>query len=129
VPASRTWDIGGPDVLEYADMMRVYADVAGLRNRLIITVPVLTPAMASWWIGLVTPIPLGLGRPLVESLLCDAVMSNHDIDRLIPLPEGGLTGYRDALSLTLTQPRRGRPWSGLRDAPWLPMPSDPSWAC
>ena len=128
VPYSRTWDIGGPDVLEYADMMQVYAEVAGLRRRLIIAVPVLTPGLASWWIGLVTPIPLGLARPLVESLLCDAVMSEHDIDTVIPLPEAGLTGYRDAVRLALAHPQRERSWSGIHDAPWLPLPSDPSWA-
>ena len=57
VPASRTWDIGGPDVLEYGEAMQVYADVAGLRRRLIVVLPWLTPTIASWWVGLVTPIP------------------------------------------------------------------------
>ena len=68
VPESRTWDVGGPDVLEYGDAMQVYAEVAGLRRRLIVALPLLTPSIASWWVGLVTPIPSGLARPLVESL-------------------------------------------------------------
>jgi len=127
VPGSRTWDIGAPQILQYADMMRVYAEVAGLRRRLILAVPVLTPALASWWVGLVTPIPLGLARPLIGSLQCDAVMSNHDIDSVIPAPDGGLTGYRDAVALTLLPPQPSKSWSGLRDEPWLPLPSDPSW--
>jgi hypothetical protein len=67
MPTSRTWDIGGPDVMEYGDAMQVYADVAGLRRRLIVVLPFLTPSIASWWVGLVTPIPSGLARPLVES--------------------------------------------------------------
>ena len=97
VPASRTWDVGGADVMEYGDAMQVYADVAGLRRRIIVVLPFLTPTIASWWVGLVTPIPSGLARPLVESLECDAVMNNHDIEGFIAPPEGGLTGYRDSV--------------------------------
>jgi uncharacterized protein YbjT (DUF2867 family) len=103
VPESRAWDIGGPDVMEYGDAMQTYADVAGLRRRIIVVMPFLTPSIASWWVGLVTPIPLGLARPLVESLECDAVMHNHDIDTIIAPPEHGLTGYRDAVVRALQQ--------------------------
>jgi uncharacterized protein YbjT (DUF2867 family) len=103
VPTSRTWDIGGPDVLEYGDAMQVYADVAGLRPRRFVVLPWLTPSLASRWVGLVTPIPAGLARPLVQSLECDAVMGEHDIDSIIPPPPGGLTGYRDAVSRALEQ--------------------------
>lgn len=101
VPGSRTWDIGGPDVLEYGEAIQDYADVAGLRRRLIVVLPFLTPAIASWWVGLVTPIPSGLARPLVESLECDAVTGEHDIDEVIAPPSGGLTGYRDAVTQAL----------------------------
>ncbi|WP_395309929.1 NAD(P)H-binding protein [Mycobacterium sp. AMU20-3851] len=101
VPGSRTWDIGGPDVLEYGDAMQGYADVARLRRRMIVVLPFLTPAIASWWVGLVTPIPAGLARPLVESLHCDAVMNNRDIDEVIAPPPSGLTRYHDAVSEAL----------------------------
>jgi uncharacterized protein YbjT (DUF2867 family) len=113
VPASRTWDIGGPDALEYGEAMQVYAEEAGLRRRVIVVLPWLTPTIASLWVGLVTPIPSGLARPLVESLECDAVMGDHDIDGFIPPPADGLTGYRDAVSAAL---KRG------------PLPGDPRWA-
>jgi uncharacterized protein YbjT (DUF2867 family) len=103
VPESRTWDVGGPDVLEYDDAMHGYAEVAGLRKRIIVALPLLTPAIASWWVGLVTPIPSGLARPLVESLEHDAVMREHDIDAVIPPPPGGLTTYRDAVIKALQQ--------------------------
>jgi uncharacterized protein YbjT (DUF2867 family) len=103
IPESRTWDIGGPDAMEYGEAMQVYADVAGLKRRLIVAVPLLTPSVASWWVGLVTPIPSGLARPLVESLECDAVMHDHDIDSIIPPPPDGLTGYREAVSDALRQ--------------------------
>ena len=101
VPTSRTWDVGGPDVMEYGEAMQVYAEVAGLRRRLIVVLPFLTPTIASWWVGLVTPIPSGLARPLVESLECDAVMGNHDIDGVMRPPEGGLIGYRAAVTQAL----------------------------
>jgi uncharacterized protein YbjT (DUF2867 family) len=97
MPESRTWDVGGPDVLEYGEAMQVYADVAGLSKRVIIVLPFLTPSIASWWVGLVTPIPSGLARPLVESLHCDAVASERDIDGVIPPLPGGRTGYRAAV--------------------------------
>jgi uncharacterized protein YbjT (DUF2867 family) len=103
VSSSRTWDVGGPDVMEYGAAMQGYADVAGLRRRVIVVLPFLTPSIASWWVGLVTPIPSGLARPLVESLHCDAVASERDIDAVIPPPSGGLTGYRDAVTHALEQ--------------------------
>jgi uncharacterized protein YbjT (DUF2867 family) len=113
VAASRTWDIGGPDVLEYGDAIQVYAEVAGLRRRLIVVLPWLTPTIASLWIGLVTPMPSGLARPLIESLECDAVVADDDVHTIIDVPEGGLTNYRDAVAQAL---RCG------------PLPSDPDWA-
>jgi uncharacterized protein YbjT (DUF2867 family) len=113
VPASRTWDIGGPDVLEYGEALQIYAEEAGLRRRLIVALPWLTPTIASLWIGLVTPLPVGLARPLIESLECDAVRAEHDIDTVIPPPANGLTGYRDAVAQAL---QHG------------PLPSDPAWA-
>jgi Protein of unknown function (DUF2867) len=132
VPSSRTWDIGGPDVLEYGDMMRVYAQVAGLSRRRLIALPFLTPTIASLWIGAVTPIPPGLARPLIESLECDAVMRNLDIDTVIEPPPGGLTGYRDAVTLALNPSTQGPPpetsWASLRSEPAALLPSDPDWA-
>ncbi|MEE6175831.1 SDR family oxidoreductase [Mycobacterium sp. 050134] len=131
VPSSRTWDIGGPDVLEYGDMMRVYAEVAGLGRRHLIVLPFLTPTIASLWIGAVTPIPPGLARPLIESLECDAVMRNHDVDSIIEPPPGGLIAYRRAVELALDRAKRGLPdatWSSLQTEPAEALPSDPDWA-
>ncbi len=131
VPCSRTWDIGGPDVLEYGDMMRVYAEVAGLRRRRLIVLPFLTPTIASLWVGTVTPIPSGLARPLIESLECDAVMRNSDVDAVIAPPPGGLIDYRRAVALALDRAKRGRPeatWASLRSEPAEALPSDPGWA-
>ena len=128
VPASRTWDIGGPDVLEYGDMMQIYAEVAGLRPRRILVLPVLTPRIAALWVGLVTPIPSGLARPLVESLHCDAVMANHDIDTIIAPPEGGLTPYRRSVSLALARIARGEIETTWNTGTAAQLPTDPDWA-
>ncbi|ULL11911.1 nucleoside-diphosphate sugar epimerase [Mycobacterium liflandii] len=128
---ARTWDVGGPDVLEYGDMMRVYAEVAGLHRRYLIVLPFLTPTIASLWVGTVTPIPPGLARPLIESLECDAVMRNSDIDTIIAPPAGGLTNYRRAVELALNRAAHGLPdatWASLQSEPAEPLPSDPRWA-
>ncbi len=106
VPDSRAWDIGGTEVFEYGEMMQLYAQAAGLPKRRMIVLPYLTPTLASRWVGTVTPIPTTLARPLVESLECDAVMKNHDIDDVIARPEGGLMTYRQALDAALARVHR-----------------------
>ena len=60
----QTFDIGGPEVVTYRQLFDIYAEEAGLRRRLIIPVPVLTPRLSSYWIHLVTPVPAALARPL-----------------------------------------------------------------
>jgi len=67
--AGRTIELGGPDILTYRKMMSVYAEEAGLRRRIIVPVPVLTPGLSSHWVGLVTPLPRSLAIPLVNSLV------------------------------------------------------------
>ena len=109
-------------------MMQIYAEVAGLRPRRILVLPVLTPRIAALWVGLVTPIPSGLARPLVESLHCDAVMDNHDIDTIIPPPEGGLTPYKRSVSLALARIARGEVETNWNTGTAAQLPSDPEWA-
>lgn len=130
---NRTFDVGGPDVLRYGQMMNGYALEAGLRQRPIAALPVLTPWLASQWVNLVTPIPRRLAIPIIASLQHDCVMSEHDIDALIPPPPGGLTGYRHAVRLALAKLDAGAvetTWqnSSVFDAPSDPLPSDPEWA-
>lgn len=130
---NRTFDIGGPDVLRYGQMMNGYALEAGLRQRPIAALPVLTPWLAAQWVNLVTPIPRGIAIPIIASLQHDCVMSEHDIDAYIPPPPGGLTGYRRAVRLALAKLDAGEvetTWqnSSVFDAPSDPLPSDPEWA-
>jgi uncharacterized protein YbjT (DUF2867 family) len=70
---TRIVEIGGPDVLSYADMLRTYAHIRGLR-RLMIPVPVLTPRLSSYWVNLVSPVPARVARPLIEGLRNEVVV-------------------------------------------------------
>jgi len=66
-------EVGGPDILSYGDMMRTYARLRGLR-RLMIPVPVLTPRLSSYWVNLISPVPAGIARPLIEGLRNEVVV-------------------------------------------------------
>jgi uncharacterized protein YbjT (DUF2867 family) len=94
---SRTFDIGGPDVLTYAEMMQVFAQETGQRRRLIVTLPVMTPWLASHWVGLVTPVDAGVAKPLVGSLVHEVVCAERDLEQLVGPPPGGVTPYREAV--------------------------------
>jgi uncharacterized protein YbjT (DUF2867 family) len=129
---NRTFDIGGPDVLRYGQMMNGYALEAGLRQRPIASLPVLTPWLASQWVNLVTPIPRALAIPIIASLQYDCVTHEHDIATYVPDPDGGLTGYRRSVRLALDKMKEGQvetSWqdSAVRGAPSDPLPSDPDW--
>lgn len=130
---NRAVDIGGPDVLRYGQMMNGYAVEAGLPQRAIAALPVLTPRLASHWVNLVTPIPRSIARPLVESLQNECVMKDYTVDALIPPPEGGLTPYREAVRLALGRVESDDIETSWQDAEVLgapsdPLPSDPDWA-
>ncbi|MFG2889004.1 SDR family oxidoreductase [Streptomyces sp. NPDC048248] len=130
---SRTFDIGGPEVVTYLDMMRQYASISGLPRRLIVPVPVLTPRLSSHWIGLVTPVPPAIARPLTESLRHEVVCHEHDIARYVPDRPGSPVDLATALSLALQRVREANVttrWSSasVPGAPSDPLPTDPDWA-
>ncbi len=127
------FDIGGPDVLTYLEMMRRYAVVAGLPRRAVVPVPVLTPWLSAQWVNLVTPVPKSIAVPLIESLVHEVVCHDHEIAGHIPDPEAGLTHYEHAVELALTRIRNAdvpTRWSdaSTASAPSDPLPSDPAWA-
>jgi hypothetical protein len=130
---NRGFDIGGPDIVTYRDMMQRYAAVAGLRRRAIVPVRALTPRLSAHWVGLVTPVPNAIARPLVASLVHEAVCDEHDIAAYVPDPPGGLTGVDDAIRLALRRIRDAdveTRWSTAtwRYAPSEPLPTDPHWS-
>jgi uncharacterized protein YbjT (DUF2867 family)/uncharacterized protein YndB with AHSA1/START domain len=127
----RVLDVGGPEVMTYRQMMAQYAEVAGLRKRLVVRVPLLTPGLSSRWIGLVTPIPPSLARPLIESLVNDVVVTGEAAAEAMPTVQ---LPYREAVKLALGRSRSGDvPTSWARAQlggrpPAEPQPTDPSWA-
>ncbi|WP_166316822.1 DUF2867 domain-containing protein [Microbacterium excoecariae] len=130
---NRAVDIGGPDVLRYGQMMNGYAVEAGLPQRGIAALPVFTPRLASHWVGLVTPVPRQIARPLVESLQNDCIVQDGAASEILPEPEGGLTSYREAVRLALGRIEVDAvetSWVDQRvvGAPSDPLPSDPDWA-
>lgn len=68
--------LGGADVLTYREMMRRYAELADRRARPMIGVPLLTPRLSSYWVALVTPVNMGLIKPLVEGLSAEMVVAD-----------------------------------------------------
>ena len=138
--AGRVFEVGGPEVLTYRQMMDRYAEVAGLRTRRVVRVPFLTPRLSSHWVGIVTPLPRSLARPLVQSLVNEVIVEPDDataepdeqsIRQILP---GPLLTYRQAVELALARQRSGEvptSWSGAEldgRSPADPMPTDPGWA-
>ena len=125
---NRTFDVGGPDVLTYREMIVRFARIQGLRRRLIVTVPVLTPRLASLWVGFVTPVPSAIARPLVGSLVHEVVCTEHDLDDLVGPPPGGALTYDDAVRAAVAGDQADpRPEPGRVD-PARITAADPSWA-
>lgn len=127
------YDIAGPEVFSYAEMMQRYAKAAGLKPRVIIPLPVLTPRLSSGWVGLVTPVPITLARRLVDSLKNEVVASESRIRELVPDPESGLTPFDRAVKLALVKIKEANVQTRWSDAsspgtPSEPLPTDPDWA-
>jgi uncharacterized protein YbjT (DUF2867 family) len=130
---TRSFDIGGPDVMTYRTMMDGYAAVAGLPKRRIFPINVLTPSLSSHWVGLVTPVPNSIARPLVDSLSYEVVCRDHDIADYIDDPVDGLLDFTTAVSYALAKVRDAdvpTRWTSasVAGAPSDPLPSDPAWS-
>lgn len=119
--SSRILEVGGPDVLTYEEMMRVYAEEAGLRKRLIIPVPVLSPGLSSLWVGLVTPLPPKVARPLVGSLKNDVVVDPSNQEAVVTA-----TPFRAAVRDALSEPHVVAGTAAADAA--APAPFDPPWS-
>jgi len=102
--AGKTFDIGGPEVLTYREMMNQYAEVRGIAKRLIISVPLLTPKLSSYWVDLVTPVPAGIAHPLIEGLKNEVVCRDNSIDKFIPIQK---TSFREAVKTAISEEKTG----------------------
>src|SRR4051812_34347335 len=126
-PLAGVVEIGGPDVVSYAEMMALYASEAGLTTRRLIPVPVLSPRLSSLWIGLVTPVPARLARPLVDSLVTTVVVTDDRAVRLFPFERVPL---REAIDLAIGRTATGDVPTRFDDASspvWSASATDPDW--
>ena len=94
-----TFDIGGPDILSYREMMERFAVIEG-RVLYIIPVPVLTPKLSSYWVGLITPIKPSLAIPLIEGMVNEVICRERRIRELLPFR---LTPYDEAVRIALQE--------------------------
>ena len=133
-PLSGVFDIGGPDIFTYANLIEEFARISNLRKRIIIKVPFLSVWLSSLWIGLVTPVPVALARPLVGSLVNESIVDQkHSITKIISPPASGLLTVDKAFELALSKVEHHQVESRWSDAsaimpPWQKTQSDPAWA-
>ncbi|QKK07586.1 MAG: SDR family oxidoreductase [Planctomycetota bacterium] len=119
----RVLEIGGPDILEYLELMRLMQEELGLPKRWIVPVPVLTPRLSSLWIGLVTPVSASIARPLAEGLRNRVVVTQNDVQEVMP---HDALGCREAIRLAI-----GETQSSDIETRWSAagaIEGDPDWA-
>jgi uncharacterized protein YbjT (DUF2867 family) len=98
--AKNVYEVGGADVLTYADTMRRYAAMRGLR-RCIVTVPLFTPRLSSYWVHFVTPVRASLARALIDGLYNELVVADDAAARDFPIRP---MGYEAAVARALREP-------------------------
>jgi uncharacterized protein YbjT (DUF2867 family) len=128
--SDRTFDIGGPEILTYYELMRLYSQEAKLIKRLVVHVPFITPGLSSYWINLIAPIPASIAHPLIEGLKYDLICLNNDIKDMIPQR---LLTNRETIQLALSQIdyQLLRTIVKRKDPEFIPewtQPGDPKWA-
>lgn len=130
----RRLDIGSGEIMSYAQVMKEFARVAGLTPRWVIPIPLPAATLSGIWVGLVTPLPMALTIPLVQSLQQDAVTGDRAVDEVIAPPEVGLLRYAEAVTLALRREQEGAvdtTWDadfGSLEQSAGSLPSDPDWA-
>ncbi len=127
---NQTFDIGGPEVLTYRQLMQTYAREAGLPVPIIVPVPVFTPRLSSYWINFVTPVPAYIARPLAEGLKNPAVCTESKITKIIPQD---LLSCAAAIKIAIDRTQHHKVDSHWTDAGRMPpvewfSSSDPEWA-
>lgn len=109
---NKTFDIGGPDVLSFKQLMMVYADVRKL-NRHMITLPFLSPKISSYWLYFVTSTSYSLAQSLVDSMKNETICRDNAINEIVP--RHCLT-YRQALELAFEKIEQNSIVSSWKDA-------------
>ncbi|AMR34367.1 epimerase [Mucilaginibacter sp. PAMC 26640] len=109
---NKTFDIGGPDILSFKQMMLTYAKVRKLKRH-IITLPFLSPKISSYWLYFVTSTSYSLAQSLVDSMKNETIMKNHDIDNVV---KRECLSYEEALQLAFNKIEQNSIVSSWKDA-------------
>jgi uncharacterized protein YbjT (DUF2867 family) len=109
---NRSFDVGGPDILTYKEMLLQFAEVRGLK-RLIISVPVMTPRLSSYWLYFVTSTSYKLAVNLVDSMKIEVVGKPNDLGKLLNIES---ISYKDAVSLAFTRIEQNEVVSSWKDS-------------
>jgi len=109
---NRSFDIGGPDILTYKEMLMGYARVRGLK-RWIIPVPILSPRLSSLWLYFVTSTSFTLAKSLVSSLKNEVICSDNRLQHIVPVQ---LLSYEETIKLTLDRIQQRMVISSWKDA-------------
>jgi uncharacterized protein YbjT (DUF2867 family)/membrane protease YdiL (CAAX protease family) len=95
--AGRPFEVGGPEVLRYSDMMRRVAEIES-RPLFLLPVPLLSPKLSSHWLSLITDVDAKAGRSLVDSMVNEVVVEDDALSGLVPFERQGFdAAVRDAL--------------------------------
>lgn len=108
----KTYDIGGPDILTYKEMLLIFAQVRGLK-RYIITLPVLTPRLSSYWLHFVTATSYKIASSLVDSMRNEVIVENKGIEDIVPQE---LVTYSDAVKMAFDRIAQNEVVSSWKDA-------------
>ncbi|PZS27631.1 MAG: NADH-binding protein, partial [Pseudonocardiales bacterium] len=100
--AGTIYDVGGPEIVRYVDMLKVVARVQNRRWLPVVTLPLLTPQLSSMWLALVTDVDIPTARNLVDSMTNEVIVRDDAIRKLVP---GEPMGYEDAVRLALADRR------------------------
>jgi len=121
--ADRSFDIGGPQVIPYREVIHHMAAALGLGRRPVLPIPMVTAHLGALWIHLVTPVNHRIALPLADGLQLGAVCRDGDGERLIPQR---LLGVRESIDAALGKVAVGRVETSWTDAG--PIGGDPDWA-
>jgi uncharacterized protein YbjT (DUF2867 family) len=102
--AGKRFDIGGPEILTYREMMQWYCEARGIPRRIIFRVPALTPHLAAYWVNLVTPVSSGIAHPLIEGLKNEVVCLDDSINQYVPINK---TPFKEAVKIAISEEKEG----------------------
>jgi uncharacterized protein YbjT (DUF2867 family) len=109
---NKSYDVGGPDVLSYKEMLLQFAEVRGLR-RFIFTVPIMTPRLSSYWLYFVTATSYRLAVNLVESMKVPVIAKNNGLEKMLNIKP---ISYKEAVELAFQRIEQNSVISSWKDS-------------